>query len=98
MEKIITHDELYRIAEHSKLELNDTNIGALVKDLENMIEFVEKISEADVSVSQKETSRLFLISELRDDSPTPSLSREKALAGAPTRTDSYITVPTVIEE
>lgn len=98
MEKIITKCELSRIAELSKLEIQDTNSQALITDLENMIEFAEKISSAEVCASQKETNRLFLLSELRQDIPAPSLPREKALATAPTHTEHYITVPTVIEE
>ena len=98
MEKIIIESELSRIAELSKLEIEDTKTQELIKDLENMIKFAEAVSAADLSVSKKETNRLFSISELRDDTPTPSLPREKALSAAPTHTDYYITVPAVIEE
>ena len=98
MEKIITHTELSRIAELSRLEIEDAKKQELIKDLENMIEFAEQISSASASVAQKETIRLLSLAELRDDIPTPSLPREKVLSAALTHTDSYITVPTVIEE
>ena len=98
MEKIITESELSRIAELSKLEIEDTNSKELIKDLENMIKFADAISAADLSVSEKETHRLLFITELRDDTPAPSLPRDKALSEAPTHTDYYITVPAVIEE
>ena len=98
MEKIITESELARIAELSMLEIEAARSQKLIKDLENMIEFAEQIYSADLSTQEKETIRLFSVSELREDTPAPSLQREKALAEAPTHTDSYITVPTVIEE
>lgn len=98
MEKIITKDELLRLAELSKLSIEDTKSDELIKDIENMINFAEQISLVDLSAAQKETSRLFSLSELREDIPAPSLPREKALANAPTHTASYITFPTVIEE
>ena len=98
MQNIITPAELSAIAELSKLEIESDKAGELIKDLENMIRFAEQISEATVSDTPKETTRLFSLAELRDDVPAPSLSREKALASAPTHTDLYITVPAVIEE
>lgn len=98
MKKIITENELSHIAELSKLDIGDTKSQKLIEDLENMIEFAEQISAAEVSVTQKETTRLFCLSELRDDTPGPSLTREKTLSYAPTHTDLYITVPAVIEE
>lgn len=98
MEKIITENELSRIAELSKLEIQDTNSQELMTDLENMIGFAEQISAVEVSVTPKETIRLFSLSEIREDTPAPSLPREKALSYAPTHTDLYITVPTVIED
>lgn len=98
MKKIITSAELASIAELSKLRIDDAKSDELIADLENMIEFAEQISEAEVSKSQKETIRLFCLAELRADVPAPSLSREKALRSAPTHTDCYITVPAVIEE
>ena len=98
MEKIITESELARVAELSKIEIEEARAQELIGDLENMIEFAQQISLADLSDKEKETIRLFSVSELREDTPAPSLQREKALAEAPTHTDSYITVPTVIEE
>ena len=98
MERIITQDELARIAELSKLEIEDASSQRLIGDLENMIKFAEQISSADVSLLHKETNRLFSLCELRDDTVSTSLPREKALSQAPTHTDSYITVPQVMEE
>ena len=98
MEKYITQTELDRIAELSKLSIEDTQGAELMQDIENMIKFAEKISLAELSVPQKETNHLFLLSELREDSVSPSLPRENVISQAPTHTDSYITVPTVREE
>ena len=98
MGHIITAEELSRIAELSKLGIEDTKSEELIKDLENMIEFAEQISMADLSALQKETTRLFYLSELREDIKAPSLPREAALSQAPTHTDAYVTVPRVIEE
>ena len=98
MEKIITERELLQIAELSKLKIDNSKSDELIRDLEKMIEFAEKISLADLSVKEKETIRLFSLYELRDDTPMPSLSREKALSQASTHTELYITVPAVIEE
>ena len=98
MEHIITECELLHIAELSKLEIDESKRDELINDLENMIKFAEQISSADVSDASKETTRLFCISELREDIAAHTLEREKALSEAPTHTDSYITVPNVIEE
>lgn len=98
MEHIITERELLHIADLSKLDIDSSKRDELINDLENMIKFAEQISSADASDVKKETNRLFSVSELRKDIPAPTLEREKALSEAPTRTDSYITVPNVIEE
>ena len=98
MEKRITHAELSRIAELSKLSEEDIKAASLVQDLENMLDFAEKISSADSLFLQEETTCLFSLSDLREDIISTPLSKEKVISGAPTHTDSYITVPTVIEE
>ena len=54
MEKIITERELLQIAELSKLKIDNSKSDELIRDLEKMIEFAEKISLADLSVKEKE--------------------------------------------
>lgn len=98
MEKNLTREELLHIAELSKLNLDESEKEKFLTDLQNMVRFSEKISSASIQSPKEETLRLFCLSDLREDTPAEPLEIEKILSTAPTHTDSYITVPTIIEE
>ncbi|MBO7250205.1 MAG: Asp-tRNA(Asn)/Glu-tRNA(Gln) amidotransferase subunit GatC [Clostridia bacterium] len=98
MDKKLTSSELLHIAELAKLELCEEEKEKLLRDFEDMLFFAEKINDADIFVENSETSRLYNLNSLREDKPSPSFPREVLLGGAPTHTDSYVTVPNIIEE
>ena len=98
MDKKLSISELSHIADLAKLELREEEKEKLLQDFEDMLFFAKKISNADVSIENQETFRLYYIDNLREDSVSSSFSREKMISSAPTRTDSYITVPNIIEE
>ncbi len=98
MDKKLTLTELSHIADLAKLELCEQEKEKLLRDFEDMLFFAKKIADAEHSEETSETFSLYYIDNLREDIVSPSFSREELLACAPTRTDSYITVPNIIEE
>ena len=98
MDKQNTSFELSHIADLAKLELCEEEKENLLRDFEDMLSFAQKIKNADVSSGNSETICLYNLDSLREDNPSSSSLREDMLTQAPTHTDSYVTVPNIIEE
>jgi aspartyl-tRNA(Asn)/glutamyl-tRNA(Gln) amidotransferase subunit C len=79
------------------LEFDTTGKQEIKKDLQNMIGFVEKLNELDLS----DVEPLLYMGEetnvLREDIPELPLSRSVALANAPDADNIYFKVPQVVK-
>ena len=87
-----------RIARLARLELTEAERISLPGQLEAIIGFADALQAVDTSGVPEMTMPGGLCNVLRDDVPTPSLSREEVLASAPTQEDGFITVPRVLDE
>ena len=87
-----------RIAELAKLELTEQEIEEYSKDLSNILKWMEKLKEVDVSNIEPVTSitenNLF---EREDDDKKNSIDRDELMLNAPEKIGNYFTVPKVIE-
>ena len=87
-----------RIASLAKLELTDQEIKEYSKDLTNILKWMEKLKEVDVSNVQPVTSvtknELY---EREDIAYKNTVEQEKILLNAPEKVGEYFTVPKVIE-
>src|SRR5580704_13111024 len=85
-----------KLAELSKLEFDEEGKKEIEKDLNRIVEFVEKLSELDTS----NVEPLIYLSEetnvMRDDVVKPVISQQEALKNAPVKDSDYIKVPKVI--
>jgi aspartyl-tRNA(Asn)/glutamyl-tRNA(Gln) amidotransferase subunit C len=87
-----------RLSKLARLEFNATEKEAIKTDLRRMIEFVEKLGELDTTGVEPLLHMSSEINVLRDDIPQGSISREQALASAPTTDGIYFEVPKVIRK
>lgn len=94
----VTDALLTKLADLSKLSFNEAEKVALKKDLQNMISFVEKLSEVDTS----NVEPLLHMSEnrnaLREDVISGELTNEAALQNAAKSLPPYFVVPKVIKK
>jgi aspartyl-tRNA(Asn)/glutamyl-tRNA(Gln) amidotransferase subunit C len=87
-----------RLAELARLEFDNHTKEEMVKDMNNMLQFIDKISELDtVGVEPL----IFLTEEsnvFREDEISNEVSQAEALKNAPKKDMYYFRVPKVIQQ
>lgn len=87
-----------RLAELARLEFDNQTKEEMVKDMNNMLQFVDKISELDTAGVEP---LIFLTEEsnvFREDEITHEVSQVEALKNAPKKDMYYFRVPKVIQQ
>ena len=85
-----------RLAELARLEFDNQTKEEMVKDMNNMLQFVDKISELDTAGVEP---LIFLTEEsnvFREDEISHEVSQAEALKNAPKKDMYYFRVPKVI--
>lgn len=85
-----------KIAALAKLKFDDTAKEAIVKDLGDILTFVEKLGEVDTTGVQPQIYMIDEVNVLRPDVAKQTITHEEALSNAPLRDSDYIKVPKVI--
>lgn len=89
----ISKEEVLKIARMSHLELHDNEIPALIKQLEDVLSYAERVRDVS-GVSQEAPVRN--VNVFREDVAVPS-DPEPILAQAPEREGAYVIVPAILE-
>jgi aspartyl-tRNA(Asn)/glutamyl-tRNA(Gln) amidotransferase subunit C len=97
----VSVEDVERVAELAHLELTPGETGAMLHDLNAILEYVAELNELDTAG----VAPLAQVTELMDstgggvrgDAVVPSLDRETALAEAPEADGVFFKVPKVIE-
>ena len=93
----ITTDDVRHLAQLSNLQLADDEVENLRGDLENILGYIEQLSELDTSGVEPTYQVTGLENVWRDDEVQESdVTREQLLALAPEQTDSSVKVPKVL--
>lgn len=79
------------------LELSEEEMRLFQPQLENIVKYVGKISEVDVTGVEPMEQGLDAANALRDDDVADSMPREAALANAPARTGNEFLLPRIVE-
>ena len=85
------------VAELARLELTDEEKSVFQPQLENIVKYVEKISEVDVEGVEPMMHGRPLVNAFREDVVHPSLDREAALSNAPARVGDEFLLPKIVE-
>jgi len=85
------------LAKLSRLQFNDQEKEIIKKDLQRMIEFVDKLKELDTTGVEPLMHMSDSVNVLREDKVQGSISRKDALKNAPDSDGVFIKVPKVIE-
>ncbi len=96
MTQISAADVQY-LAQLSSIQLNDEESAALQADLENIVEYIQQLSELDTTGVEP----TYQVTDLKnvwrtDDIDDYGMSREQLLALAPEHQDNQIKVPKVL--
>jgi aspartyl-tRNA(Asn)/glutamyl-tRNA(Gln) amidotransferase subunit C len=92
----LSKSEVEHIAFLARLQLGLEEIDGVTQQLNNILGYMEKLSELDTSGIEPTTHALHLSNAFREDQVIPSLDREDVLALAPEQGGSAFVVPKVI--
>ncbi|NJD56572.1 MAG: Asp-tRNA(Asn)/Glu-tRNA(Gln) amidotransferase subunit GatC [Nitrospirae bacterium] len=90
----ISIDHLARLA---RLKLTEDEKPLYGEQLEGILHYMETLNGLDTTGIEPTSHVISLSNVMRDDTASPSLSREEALRNAPDRTDAFYRVPKIIE-
>ncbi len=93
----VTSNEVKHIAKLAKLEFNEEEIGKLTHDLNEMLEYVDKLNELDTENVEPLSHPIESTNVFREDELRKSVDTKDALKNAPESTHEYFKVPKVIK-
>lgn len=86
------------VAQLAKLQFDEEELGSLVGQFAEIVNFVEKLSEVDTSKLQNFNDSNSIDSKTQDDQVIPGLPKKDALANAPQDDGEFFIVPKVIAD
>jgi len=81
----------------SRLKIDDQKEEKIVKDLDNIIEFVNQLDDVDTSNIEPLTNPLEKTAKTRTDKVTAKNLKDEFLEIAPSSNEDYFLVPRVVE-
>ena len=87
-----------KLAGLARLEFNEQEKEIIKKDLQRMIEFVDKLNELDVKAVEPLLHMSDVVNVLREDRVEGSIGRKEGLKNAPDTDGIYFKVPKVIKK
>jgi aspartyl-tRNA(Asn)/glutamyl-tRNA(Gln) amidotransferase subunit C len=85
-----------KIAHLARLEFNNESKEEMVKDMNNMLGFIEKLNELDTSDVEPLIYMSDEVNVLREDEVKGQVPQDEALKNAPKKDSDYFKVPKVI--
>ena len=93
----IDKESLKKIAHLARLEIKPEEEESLLSSMDSVLSWMEKLDEVDTEGVEPLTHIMDEANIWRQDVSKNTLSRSEALANAPSKNDTYIMVPKVIE-
>lgn len=90
-------ETLKKIAHLSRLEIDEKDTEKMLKDMSNMLTFVEKLNEVNTDGVEPLTTMSHEINSLREDVTKNDLTHEQLLQNTPKKDSTYFRVPKVLE-
>ncbi len=94
----ITRKDVEHVARLARLELSEDEKARMTDQLDAILGYFDSLSRLDTAEVEPMTTVIPTVSVMRDDEVRPSLSLERALAGAPDREGEFFRVPRIIED
>jgi aspartyl-tRNA(Asn)/glutamyl-tRNA(Gln) amidotransferase subunit C len=98
----LTRDEVRWVAHLARLELTDTELDTLTRQLAEIVAYVDQLRQVSTEGVEPLAHALAVQNVFRDDEPAPSLPVDEALANAPerrtnSRGEQFYAVPAVLD-
>ena len=85
------------VAQLARMNLTPAEKDLFQKQLGEVLHYIEKLREVDVSQVEAATHAIPVFNILRDDVPRPWFTAEQALSNAPRKANNLFIVPKVVE-
>jgi aspartyl-tRNA(Asn)/glutamyl-tRNA(Gln) amidotransferase subunit C len=93
----ISIKEVDKIAKLAQLQIDDVHKEKMVLQLGNILQYMDKLGEVDVTNVELSAGAIEAQNVLRDDIRTPSPGPAVTLANAPERDEDFYVVPGVLK-
>jgi len=93
----VTNADVRHIAKLARLAMSDSEIEAMVPELNSILGWVEQLGEVDTDGVDPLTAVIPNKLRLRDDAVSDGNCRDEVLANAPVAEHGFFAVPKVIE-
>ncbi len=94
----ITEEIVDHIAHLAKLEFVGDQKKAIIADMQNIISFMDKLSEVPTDNVEPLIFMSNEVNRLRDDVPEQTITQDQALKNAPKRDSDYFRIPKVLDK
>jgi len=93
----ITKEDVKHVAKLARLRFTDEEIAPFTEQLNDILEYFEKLKNVDTSHVNPSTHAVNLTNAFREDVVKDSIPTEKALKNAPDTEKTYYKVPKIIQ-
>lgn len=93
----VDKDTIEKIAHLSRLHFNEKDEERMLKSMNDIVEWVTKLSEVDTENVEPLTHMTEEFNNWREDKTKEPLAHDKGLVNAPNKDSDYFRVPKVIE-
>ena len=96
--KRISSDEVKKVAQLARLELNENEIDQHAEQLEKILEYIKQLDEINTDNIPCTTRAIEVVNVLRKDEKKDYKNSEELLDLAPSRENKFFKVPKIINE
>ena len=96
--KRISSDEVKKVAELARLELNESEINQHAEQLEKILEYIKQLEKINTEDIPCTTRAIEVVNVLRKDEKKNYENSEEILDLAPSRENKFFKVPKIINE
>jgi len=86
-----------RVATLARIRVPEADLAPLAEELSHIVSWIEQLGEVDTSGIEPMTRVMAMTLPMRDDVVTDGDRRDAVLANAPQATETFFTVPKVVE-
>ena len=94
--RLIDEETVKHIAWLARVEMSEEEVASFVEQLNRILEYFQKLDEAQTEGVEPTFHVLDLVNVFREDEPLPPLSPEEVLKNAPKREGGFFKAPRMV--
>ncbi|WP_102401296.1 Asp-tRNA(Asn)/Glu-tRNA(Gln) amidotransferase subunit GatC [Haloimpatiens massiliensis] len=94
----VSKKDVEYVAKLSRLSFNEEEKESLVTDLNNILNYMEKLNELNTDDVDIVVNPYYMENKFREDEVMKSMELKDVLDNAPEKLEEYVIVPKIIEE